>query len=96
MFAEYAVPTVPGLTMLAGIYYTGKEYVDSINSRSIPGVFTIDFGVKYNTRIQNTPVTARFYVQNLTGENYWGSLVNTPAVYLGDPRTFRFDLSARF
>jgi iron complex outermembrane recepter protein len=96
LFAEYAIGSVPGLSALAGVFYKSSVYVDSDNTRSVPGFATLDLGFKYETKIADHPLTARFYVQNVTGKDYWVACTCGPVMWLGDPRSFRLAVSMRF
>jgi iron complex outermembrane receptor protein len=91
LYAEYALPRVPGLTLSGGVSYTGKEWVNSPNTLSIPSVILASIGLRYRTRISNAPVTFRLDVNNLNGEDYWTSKGDT-LIYPGNPRTAAFSV----
>jgi len=98
LYTEYALPCVSGLSLVGGISYVGREFVDAtsnhnLDTLSIPGVVTGELGCRYKTKIRSHPVTLRFDVTNITGENYWTSKGDN-MLYLGEPRTFAF--SAEF
>jgi iron complex outermembrane receptor protein len=88
LYAEYAVPFLPGFTLTGGINYTGREYVDSANtnSMSIPSVITGDVGARYKCKIRGSDVTFRVNVNNVTDKAYWTTWQGG-RVYVGDPRT---------
>ncbi len=91
IYAEYALPWIPGLSLTGGIYYTGEKYADEANTDKIPGYTLYDIGARYNTRIRDKALTVRLNVINLTGKNYW-----LDANYLGVPRTVAFSVSTMF
>ncbi|BBB89801.1 MAG TPA: TonB-dependent receptor [Methylomusa anaerophila] len=88
LFAEYDLPSVPGLTLIGGISYTGKQWVDAANTVSIPAVVVGDVGVRYNTKINGQDITFRLMVDNITDKNYWTT--RSDLLYLGNPRTVAF------
>lgn len=95
LYAEYTVPSVPGLTLIGGFSYIGKQWVDGNNQNtlSIPGVITTDVGVRYKCKIDDQDVIWRLSVTNVTNKNYWTS-TGGGTLTLGYPRIVR--LSAEF
>jgi iron complex outermembrane receptor protein len=86
IYAEYGVPLVPGLTLTAGVSYTDREWVNSLNTLSIPSVVLADIGARYKTNLYGAATTFRLQVNNLNGENYWTNKGDTQ-IYPGNPRT---------
>ena len=91
IYAEYALPWIPGLSLTGGIYYTGERYGNAANTDKIPSYTLYDIGARYTTRVLDKALTVRLNVINLTGKNYWQS-----ANYLGVPRTIAFSASMMF
>ncbi len=91
IYAEYALPWVPRLSLTGGIYYTGERYGDVANTDKIPSYTLYDIGARYSTRVLDKVLTVRLNVINLTGKNYWQN-----ATYLGVPRTVAFSASMMF
>jgi len=91
IYAEYAFPWVPGLSLTGGIYYTGERYGDAANTDKIPSYTLYDIGTRYTTRVLDKALTVRLNVINLTDKNYWRS-----ANLLGVPRTIAFSASMSF
>ncbi len=91
IYAEYALPWIPGLSLTGGIYYTGERYADAANTDKIPSYTLYDIGARYSTRVLNKALTVRLNVINLTGKDYWQN-----ANYLGVPRTVAFSVSTMF
>ncbi|MGE4559953.1 MAG: TonB-dependent receptor [Desulfobulbus sp.] len=92
LYGEYAVPPIPGLTLTAGISYTGKEWVNDINTLSIPSVITGDVGMRYQRKLFGRDATFRFNVNNVTDEDYWTTKGGS-MLYLGSPRLFSLSLT---
>ena len=97
IFLEYDIAAVRGLTLMGGAFYTGRSFVNSLNTAAgtVPGYVTADLGAKYTTNIAGNLTTIRLYVKNFTGKNYWLA-EGSSTLALGDPRTFRLDVSMKF
>ena len=95
LYAEYALPFVPGLTLTGGINYVSKMQIYSFpypsNDLFVPGYTTGDLGLRYETVVNGTPTTLRLNVNNFTDEYYW-----LTDGYLGAPRTVAFSAQAKF
>lgn len=91
IYAEYALPWVPGLSLTGGIYYTGEKYADVTNTDKIPSYTLYDIGARYTTRVLNKALTVRLNVINLTDKDYWQYYYT-----LGVPRTIAFSVSTMF
>ena len=46
MLFDYAVPGTNKLAFTTNFHYTGKRYVDEMNTASVSGYFTTDLGVR--------------------------------------------------
>ncbi|WP_350283295.1 TonB-dependent receptor [Nitrosomonas sp.] len=91
IYAEYALPWIPGLSLTGGIYYTGEKYANVANTDKIPSYTLYDIGARYSTRLYDKSLIVRLNVINLTGKDYWQN-----ANYLGIPRTIAFSASMNF
>ena len=91
IYAEYALPWIPGLNLTGGIYYTGERYANVANTDKIPSYALYDIGARYTTRVLDKALIVRLNVINLTGRNYWQDQYN-----LGVPRTIAFSVSTMF
>ncbi len=104
VYAEYSIPPLPSLTLLAGAYWTAASLVQINNSASLgnytissPGYATLDVGATYRTTINATPVVIRAYVENSLNNHYY--FINAPggsAVGFGAPITGKLSLTANF
>jgi iron complex outermembrane receptor protein len=94
LYAEYAVPELPGVTLTGGVSYNGSVYVDAANTLSVPSVTTGDLGARFQTTLYNHDLTVRFNVTNVTNENYWATSAGSLA--LGEPRTFTLSTELSF
>ncbi|WP_323594979.1 TonB-dependent receptor [Aliarcobacter butzleri] len=91
MFAEYRLPVSPKIFLNGGVYYTGSQWMDGINTDKIPSYTTADLGVRYETKLDGYDTTFRIYASNITDEKYWANSGS-----LGDPRTVGFSATMKF
>lgn len=76
---------------LGRVLYNGSATIKN-ETLSVPSYCTLDMGVKYKTKLSNTPVTLSAMCYNVTGKDYWITSGNT--TILSNPRTVM--LSAEF
>jgi len=62
----------------------------------VPAWTRLDLGARYNTRINNRPVTLRALVQNVFDTNYWAGVASFSALSQGVPRTLLLSMSTDF
>jgi iron complex outermembrane receptor protein len=93
MYGEYDLPFAPGLTATARGIATDRQFYDQANTQSIPSWGRLDLGARYRFALGNTPMVARFNIENVLGANYWQS-TGAGFLTLGAPRTYLFSLSA--
>lgn len=93
---EWDTPFAPGLTLVANTVYTGHQYLDAANTQLVPAWMRFDLGARYNTRINNRPVTVRALVQNVFDTNYWAGVASFSALSQGSPRTLLLSMSTDF
>ncbi|WPO40324.1 TonB-dependent receptor [Tardiphaga sp. 42S5] len=94
---EWDAPFIPGLTLNGRVIYTSSQLYDLTEPRrSIPDWTRADVGARYTFAGQNgKPVTIRFNVENVFGENYWMSAYGG-TLAIGAPRTFRLSSTFNF
>jgi len=91
VYAEYRIPTVQGLTVSGGAYYTGKKFYNETNTATVPAYTLFDAGMRYSSKIGGYDTTLNVTVQNIANKIYWS---NTSA--FGDPRTFALTVKTIF
>lgn len=94
--AEWDTPFAPGLTLVANTIYTGHQYLNGANTQVLPAWTRLDLGARYNTRINNRPVTLRALVQNVFDNNYWAGVASFSALSQGAPRALLLSMSTDF
>jgi len=93
LFGEYRLPTVPGLALNAGWYYTGKRAVNNANQAYLDGVGLLGLGARYRTRLFGTKATLQANIDNVADKSYWSTAGNG-LLGVGAPRTLR--IAAKF
>jgi iron complex outermembrane receptor protein len=91
---EWDTPWVEGLSLNGRVIYTSGAYLTADNTLRFPDATRVDLGTRYETTIQDTPVTARFNVENVFDENYW--LTQGNFVTVASPRTFIASVAMKF
>ncbi|MGQ4274643.1 TonB-dependent receptor [Terrihabitans sp. B22-R8] len=91
---EWDTPWVEGLSLNGRVIYTSGSYLTNDNLLEFPDWTRVDLGARYETVIQDTPVTARLTVENVFDENYW--LTTGNFVTVGSPRTFLGSVAMKF
>jgi len=92
MTAEYDIPFVPGLTLTGGVYHTGSQAVDILNTEFLPPFTTEDIGFRYRAKLPSgQEAVFRLNVNNLTDHRYWLS-----SNYLGTPRSVAMSAQIKF
>ena len=91
LYAEYNIPTVQGLALTAGAYWTGKSYRDAANTDVIPSYTVYDGGLRYKTKLEKYPTTYIVNVTNLTNKEYWRSSTS-----FGEPRNIALSMKVEF
>ena len=93
VFGEYRVAEMPGLSLNAGWYFTGKRPVNNANQAYIDGAGTLSLGARWRTKLFGTNATLQANLDNATNKVYWSTAGNG-LLGVGAPRTLR--LAAKF
>lgn len=92
---QYRPEAVHGLTFDANIESVSSRFLTDDNSRRLPGVITIDAGIRYTTTISNVPVRLRLQGRNLTNANSITPNASTQ-IRPFEKRRFEFTVAADF
>lgn len=87
---EWDTPWNKDLTLSARMLFTGKQYANGANTMEIPSSTTFDIGARYVTKINNSKVTFRAFVENVFDRDYWAGLRSDSVLFTGNGRTFKF------
>lgn len=88
---DWDVPGVEGLALDGRVSYSGSQFINAANTATIPSWTVFDLGARYTFQFQDSEVTLRARLENVTGEDYWASAGGFPGanyMVLGEPRTF--------
>lgn len=91
---EWDLPGLKELTLSGTVVYTGRQYVDSANTQSLPDWTRLDLGARYASTIGDRKATWRASVVNVADTKYWAGVASFGTFAQGVPRTFRvsFDM----
>ncbi|MDO9413872.1 MAG: TonB-dependent siderophore receptor [Pseudolabrys sp.] len=94
--ADVDIPMVRGLSVNGLAVHTGPQYVNAVNTLSIPSWTRYDLGARYEfVGLWDRPMVFRFNVQNVANANYWESSINSFLI-LNNPRTYHASLTTSF
>lgn len=93
---EWNIEWFQNLTLLADVTYTGKQYVNQLNTLSIPAAARLDLGARYGLRLSRHDVILRTTVQNATNKAYWAGVTSWGAVSTAIPRTWMVSATVYF
>lgn len=86
---------IPGFSLNAGVFYTGKRAINSLNQGWIPEYTLLNIGAAYQTELFGHETTFRINADNVGQKKYW---VSTGGLYLaqGAPSVVKFSIGTRF
>ncbi|NMG37276.1 TonB-dependent siderophore receptor [Azoarcus sp. TTM-91] len=87
LFLTYDIAQLPGLSVNAGAYYTGRRPVNDLNQAWLDEVTLYGAGVRYATRVMGKQTVWQLNVENLTDKEYWAA--GGTRLAAGAPRTFK-------
>lgn len=82
-------------TLLFRGVYAGAAKINN-QTLDVPAYTKFDFGVKYQTKLNETPVTITAMCYNVTNKNYWQGSSGSSSLYIGTPRTFMISAGFSF
>ncbi|MDC3739848.1 TonB-dependent receptor [Pseudomonas syringae pv. syringae] len=98
--AEWDVPGINGLTLTGRGIYTGSQYLDQANSKSIDSSERFDVGARYAFKVDQKDITLRANVENVMNKYYWSSAGasddSEPGLTLSTPRTYLLSATIGF
>ncbi|MBI6741384.1 TonB-dependent receptor [Pseudomonas syringae] len=98
--AEWDVPGINGLTLTGRGIYTGSQYLDQANSKSIDSSERFDVGARYAFKVDQKDITLRANVENVMNKYYWSSAGasddSEPGLTLSTPRTYLLSATVGF
>ncbi|MEO7760898.1 MAG: TonB-dependent siderophore receptor [Casimicrobiaceae bacterium] len=95
LFAEYALPSVPGLILNGRWQYVSSRPVNDDNSVWVSGYHLFGLGLRYTLPVGGLPTTFGLTVDNIFDKNFWKD-VGGGYLHLGAPRTWNLSVQTRW
>ena len=75
LMLDYVIPGTDKLAISTNFHYTGKMYLDDLNTQHTPSFFVTDIGIRYTSEhLLGDKTTLRFNVNNVFNKKYWAGL----------------------
>ena len=75
LMLDYVIPGTDKLAVSTNFHYTGKMYLDDLNTQHTPSFFVTDIGVRYTSEhLLGDKTTLRFNVNNVFNKKYWAGM----------------------
>jgi len=75
LMLDYVIPGTDKLAISTNFHYTGKMYLDDLNTQSTPSFFVTDLGMRYTSEhLLGDKTTLRFNVNNVFNKKYWAGM----------------------
>ncbi|WER47954.1 TonB-dependent siderophore receptor [Cupriavidus sp. WKF15] len=94
--AEWDLPWVAGLTVTGAMIYTDRQYVNQLNTASLPSWTKFDVGARYRTRIAGKATTLRANILNVFDRDYWSGVTSWGGFSQAAPRTVLLSATVEF
>nr|WP_314118453.1 TonB-dependent receptor [uncultured Campylobacter sp.] len=75
LMLDYVIPGTNKLAVSTNFHYTGKMYLDDLNTQHTPSFFVTDLGIRYTSEhLLGDKTTLRFNVNNVFNKKYWAGM----------------------
>ena len=75
LMLDYVIPGTNKLAISTNFHYTGKMYLDDLNTQHTPSFFVTDIGIRYTSEhLLGDKTTLRFNVNNVFNKKYWAGM----------------------
>ena len=75
LMLDYVIPGTNKLAVSTNFHYTGKMYLDDLNTQYTPSFFVTDIGIRYTSEhLLGDKTTLRFNVNNVFNKKYWAGM----------------------
>ena len=75
LMLDYVIPGTDKLAVSTNFHYTGKMYLDDLNTQHTPSFFVTDLGIRYTSEhLLGDKTTLRFNVNNVFNKKYWAGM----------------------
>lgn len=100
LYAELDLPTVDGLGLTGGVFWSGDRFADATEDVRLPGYARVDLGARYRFGGGRRQQTLRVSVENVGDARYLVGGYAFPGsggnAFFGMPRTLRVSLQTGF
>jgi len=80
LMLDYVIPGTDKLAVSTNFHYTGKMYLDDLNTQHTPSFFVTDLGIRYTSEhLLGDKTTLRFNVNNVFNKKYWAGMYTASA-----------------
>ncbi|BGI53316.1 TonB-dependent siderophore receptor [Candidatus Hamiltonella defensa] len=93
---EYDVSRIQGLMLFSHVMHSGKQYVDLLNTQSIPAWTSVDIGGQYQTQFFKKNAKLHLKIKNLFDRNDWSGVASYRTFSQGSPRTLLLSAMLEF
>lgn len=93
LWADWRLAALPGLYLNAGVFHSGRQFLDNANTQAVPKWTRFDAGARYETRVGGLRTVYLLGIENLADKKYWAG-AQSGLLTLAEPRTLKF--TARF
>ena len=75
LMLDYVIPGTDKLAISTNFHYTGKMYLDDLNTQHTPSFFVTDLGIRYTSEhLLGDKTTLSFNVNNVFNKKYWAGM----------------------
>ena len=75
LMLDYVIPGTNKLAISTNFHYTGKMYLDDLNTQHTPSFFVTDIGIRYTSEhLLGDKTTLRLNVNNVFNKKYWAGM----------------------
>ncbi|MCP3732529.1 TonB-dependent receptor [Sphingomonas sp. MG17] len=92
---EVVPPFLKNATFTGRVVYTDKQFVNNVNTLSIPAWTRFDLGARYVFVADGHPITLRVSAENVANKSYWSSAA-LGYLTIGAPRTFKASVTFEY
>lgn len=94
LYAEYAPPFLPDVTVTGGVNYYGRRPVDALNTDYLKAATTFDAGLRYEPTVHGHRIAASLTATNLFDKRYWAYYRSGDGLLLGAPQIISLSVRA--
>lgn len=94
--AEWDLAALPGVTVTGALVHSGRQYIDTTNTRQLPAWTRLDLGTRYVTKVAGRTTTFRANLLNALDRDHWSGVASWGGFVQGAPRTLTVSATVDF